>query len=62
MEQVGFNTRLDCSKQVLWRGVHIPNSICASVCATLCVCLEAVFLFVFMCVGVYLCVSQSMSV
>lgn len=60
MEQVGFNTRLKCSKQMLYRGVHIPNSVCAVVCAALWivyVCLEVVFLFVFVCRVVCICQS-----
>lgn len=63
MEQVGFNTQLDCTNQVPWRGANIPNSICAGVCAALCivyVCLEAVFLFVFVCGDVRICMSVSL--
>ena len=59
MEQVGFNTRPDCSKKVLWRGVHIPNGICAGVllCGFTYVCLKTVFLFVLVCWDVCICVS-----
>lgn len=69
MEQVGFNAWLDCSKQVLWRGVHIPYStgyvlvcVCVCMCGTLWfvyVCLEEEILFVFVWGGVCICVSVS---